>query len=62
MILKHEVKMGIRKYRTSTGQRTSKYRGTKICVALGEKLKSTVSLKHFINKDFKEEISNLITF
>ncbi len=35
------------KYRTATGQRTFKYRGTKIWNALDGELKSTANLKHF---------------
>ena len=38
------------KYRTATGQRTFKYRGTKIWNALDGELKSTANLKHFKSK------------
>ncbi len=39
--------LDIPKYRTATGQRTFKYRGTKIWNALDGELKSTANLKHF---------------
>ena len=42
--------LDIPKYRTAIGQKTFKYRGTKIWKALDEELKSTVNLKHFQNE------------
>jgi hypothetical protein len=39
--------LDVPKYRTAIGQRTFKYRGTKIWNALDGELKSTTNLKHF---------------
>ena len=50
MIVKHEIKMNVTYQsidRTATGQRTFKYRETKIWNALDEELKSTANLKLF---------------
>ena len=44
---RNQNELDIPKYRTATGQRTFKYRGTKIWNALDEELKSTANLKHF---------------
>ena len=42
---RNQNELDIPKYRTATGQRTFKYRGTKIWNALDEQLKSTANLK-----------------
>ena len=44
---RNQNELDIPKYRTATGQRTFKYRGTKIWNALDEELKSTANLKLF---------------
>ena len=44
---RNQNELDLPKYRTATGQRTFKYRGTKIWNALDEELKSTANLKHF---------------
>ena len=44
---RNQNELDILKYRTATGQRIFKYRGTKIWNALDEELKSTANLKHF---------------
>ena len=44
---RNQNELDIPKYRTATGQRTLRYRGTNIWNALDEELKSTANLKHF---------------
>ena len=45
-----QTDLDIPKYRTATGQRTFKHKGTKMWNALDEELKLTVNLKHFKSK------------
>ena len=47
---RNQNELDIPKYRTATGYRTFKYRGTKIWDVLDEQLKLTANLKHFKSK------------